>query len=85
LSTEFSPDFSENQCPMLIGIMRRSTGKKGWLSTFDYECTLLQQGDTLIRTGIKSTRARLVSELIGFKEQCDENEKDLVSGCYSFS
>ncbi len=70
---------------MLIGIMRRSTGKKGWLSTFDYECTLLQQGDTLIRTGMKSDHVRLYNELIDFKEQCEENEKNLVSGCYSFS
>jgi hypothetical protein len=70
---------------MLIGIMRRSTGKKGWLSTFDYECTLLQQGDTLIRTGMKSDHVRLYNELIDLKEQCEENEKNLVSGCYSFS
>jgi len=81
LSTQFTADFSERQCPMLIGIMRRSTGEKGWLSTFDYECTLLQQGDTLTRTGVKSSRERLLSELISFKEQCDENEQTLVSLC----
>jgi len=67
---------------MLIGIMRRSTEKKGCLSTFDYECTLLQQGDTLISTGVKSDRGRLFSELIVFKEEFDENEQYLVSICY---
>jgi hypothetical protein len=55
-------------------------GTKGLLSTFDYKCTLLQQSDTLTRTGVKSNRERLLRELIGFKEQFDKNE-ETVSKC----
>ncbi len=79
LSTEFFVNFSMEQCPMLIGIMRRSTEGKGWLSPFDYQCTILQQGNTLARTQVESSGERLLNELIIFKEQCDENEKVLVS------
>jgi hypothetical protein len=60
---------------MLIGIMPPSIGTKGLLSTFDYKCTLLQQSDTLTRTGVKSNCERLLSELIGFKEKFDKNEE----------
>jgi hypothetical protein len=74
-SGQISIDFSVEKCPMLIGIMRPSTEAKESLSTFDYKCILLQQGDILTRTRVKSNRERLLSELIDFKKQFDENEE----------
>jgi hypothetical protein len=67
------------QYPLLIGIMRRPAGIKGWSSPSDYECTLLHQGDTLTRIRMESDRERLLNELIIFKKQCDDNEQTLVS------
>jgi hypothetical protein len=79
LSTEFFADFSVEKCPMFIGIMRRSANNKDWLSPIEYECTLLQQSDTLTCNEMKSSHERLLNELICFKEKCDDNEKLLVS------
>jgi len=70
---------SVEQCPMLIGIMRRSEGEKGWSITSDYEFKLLLTGDTLTRTSEKLTPETLLSELIIFKKKCDDNEQALVS------
>ncbi len=70
---------SVEQCPMLIGIMRRFEGEKGSSLTSDYEFKSLLTGDTLTRTSEKSTRERLLRELIIFKKKCDDNEQALVS------
>ncbi len=71
--------FSTVQCPMLIGIMRRSAGEKGWAFTSEYAFKILLKNDTLTRTQEKTTRETLLRELINFKEKCDENEQALVS------
>jgi hypothetical protein len=84
LSTEFVVHFSMEKCPMLIGIMRQSARDENWLSSIDYECTLLQQDDTLTRIQVKSSLETLLCELIYFKEECNDNEKILVSLCYFF-
>jgi len=84
-STQFSTDFSVEECPMLIGIMHRSTVDNDWLSSIDYKCTLLQQGDTLSCIELKTNCERLLNELIVFKEQFDENEQNLVSDYHFFS
>jgi hypothetical protein len=64
---------------MLIGIMRRSPGEKGWAFSSEYAFKILLKSDTLTRTQEKSTRETLLRELIIFKEKCDENEQNLVS------
>jgi hypothetical protein len=70
---------SVEECPMLIGIMRRSAGENGWSFTSEYEFKSLLNGDTLLRTQEKSTRKTLLRELIIFKEKCDDNEQALVN------
>jgi hypothetical protein len=78
LSTEFTIEFSEKQCPILIGIMRHSIGAKGWLSSYDYECKLLQQWNTLIQLEVESSREKLFNELNIFKKEFNRNEQILV-------
>ncbi len=65
---------SIKQCPMIIGVMRRSAGEKGWSIISDYQSKLLVNGDKLILT-----REIFLQELITFKEECDDNEQILVS------
>ncbi len=65
---------SMKQCPMIIGVMRRSAGEKGWSIISDYQSKLLVNGDKLILT-----REIFLQELITFKEECDDNEQILVS------
>ena len=46
----------EGQCPMLIGIVRRSAKEKDWTSKSEYQFKVLLKGDILIRTQEKSNR-----------------------------
>ncbi|CAF1229144.1 unnamed protein product [Adineta steineri] len=64
------------QCPMLIGIMRRSAKDKYWASKSEYQFKVLLKGDTLMCTQQKSNRERLLNELAIFKEECDRNEQN---------
>jgi hypothetical protein len=70
---------SDQECPMLIGVMRRSVGEKRWLSTSEYEFESLLERDKVTRTMEKSTPEISLRELIIFKEKCDESEQILVS------
>ncbi|CAF3884196.1 unnamed protein product [Rotaria sordida] len=78
-STEFLNISLAEQCPMLIGIMRRSARAKDWSLTSEYEVKILLNGDTLTCTQEKLTRETLLGELINLKEEFDENEQILVS------
>ena len=78
-SVEPADRFQNEQCPMLIGIMRRSADEASWGVSSEYEFQTLLECDTLIRTQEKSTRETLLRELIVFKEKHDENEEDLVN------
>ena len=51
---------SVEQCPMLIGVMRRSAGETGWSFPSDYQFTVLLKNDTVLRTGEKPTREMLL-------------------------
>jgi hypothetical protein len=75
----FKPLFdccSIEQCPMLIGITRRSAREKDWLS--EYQFKVLLKGDTTCIQG-KSSRETVLNELVNFKEEFDDNEQILVS------
>ncbi|CAF1061974.1 unnamed protein product [Rotaria sordida] len=76
-STEFLNISLAEQCPMLIGIMRRSARAKDWSLTSEYEVKILLNGDTLTCTQEKLTRETLLGELINLKEEFDENEQIL--------
>ncbi|CAF3792056.1 unnamed protein product [Rotaria sordida] len=78
-SIEFLNVSIAEQCPMLIGIMRRSARTKDWSLTGEYEVKLLLNGDTLTRTQERSTYETLLRELIIFKEEFDDNEQALIS------
>ncbi|CAF1142598.1 unnamed protein product [Adineta steineri] len=65
------------QCPMLIGIMRRSAKDKYWTSKSEYQFKVLLKGDTLMCIQQKSNRERLLNELAIFKGECDRNERSL--------
>ena len=71
--------FVDNQCPILIGIMRRSTAESSWIFPSDYEFQVILKNDQITRTGECVTRATVLQELIDFKENYEKNEKDLVS------
>lgn len=67
------------ECPMLIGIMRRSAGEKGWSCISEYDFQILMKNDMITRTQEKVTSEQLQHELKLFKEKFDENEEALVS------
>jgi len=77
--TQVSNSFSVEQCPMFIGIMRRSPRNKHWSKSSEYEFTSLIKDDVLIGADEKTAREILLHELIEFKEKYDENEQALVS------
>ena len=47
-STQILDILSVKQCLILIGVMRRSTGEKGWSLISEYEFKLLFKDDILI-------------------------------------
>ena len=71
---QLSKQFSTEECPMLIGIMRRSAKDTNWPWKSKYQFRSLLKGNTLIRTQVESSLERLLNELAIFKEQCDDNE-----------
>ncbi|CAF1040550.1 unnamed protein product [Adineta steineri] len=77
--THGSCSFSMEQCPMFIGIMRRSARNKHWSKSSEYEFTSLIKDNVLIGADVKTAREILLHELMDFKEKHDENEQTLVS------
>lgn len=71
--------FVSGQCPMLIGIMRRSNNESSWIFPFDYEYQVLVERENICRTDENLTQETLLRELIVFKEKYVDNEKNLVS------
>jgi hypothetical protein len=68
----FSTSFSFKEFPLLIGITR----------LLEYEIKPLVKCKTLIRTEIPVDYRNLYNELNIFKEEYDQDEKDLVSVLY---
>ncbi|CAF1450233.1 unnamed protein product [Rotaria sordida] len=75
--SQTSIDFSLEQCPMLIGIMRESLYKKDSSSTSEYEFTVLFKNETLTSTEETFSLKSILNELSIFKEECDDNEQAL--------
>lgn len=71
--------FVDDQCPLLIGIMRRSTTESSWVFPSDYEFRVILENDRISRTGEAVTCTTVLQELLDFKESYEKNEKDLVS------
>ncbi|CAF1502492.1 unnamed protein product [Adineta ricciae] len=71
-------DFSADKYPMLFGITRRLPGRKLWSLEIEYQFTSLMKSDKLIRTQEIVALDTFVSELITFKEQCDQIEQTLM-------
>ncbi|CAF4095665.1 unnamed protein product, partial [Adineta steineri] len=69
--------YSIGEYPMLIGIAQQSPGKNKWLPLSEHEFRTVLECDTLIRTGEKLSKEKLLQELIIFKEECDDSEKNL--------
>ncbi|CAF0918530.1 unnamed protein product [Adineta steineri] len=65
------------QCPMFIGIMRRSARNKHWSKSSEYEFTSLIKDNVLIGADVKTAREILLHELMDFKEKHDDNEQTL--------
>jgi hypothetical protein len=78
-STQFFDDFSIEECPLLIGIMRLFEYKTDDLIKSEYEFKSLLKCDMLTRIRKTVNREMLLNELRSFKKECDENEEVLVS------
>ncbi|CAF4061835.1 unnamed protein product, partial [Rotaria sordida] len=68
-SNHFPIDLTLKECPMLIGVMRRSSEVKDSFLASSYEFKILLKGDILMQT--------LSDILFTFKEEFDENEQYL--------
>jgi hypothetical protein len=66
------------QCPMLIGIIRRPSRENDAFSEPLYESEILLIGDELMRTPEPLNLERLLDQLIVFKEEFDKNEENFV-------
>ncbi|UJR34718.1 hypothetical protein I4U23_027495 [Adineta vaga] len=78
-STRLFDEFSIEECPLLIGIMRLCEyNSKNGIITSEYQFKGLTKGNTLIRTGLKIDHGNLLYELNRFKEECYNNEKHLT-------
>ena len=78
---KFFENFSNEQCPLLIGIMRLFEDKIDGLTTSEYQFKLLFEDKSLINIQQTINRERLINELSIFKKQCEKNEQGLVSSC----
>ncbi|CAF4058801.1 unnamed protein product [Rotaria sp. Silwood1] len=76
-STQFFDNFSIEQCPLLIGIMRLFEHKIDGNVTSEYQFKSLVKSNSLTRTQMTVNRENLLNELDIFKEECDKNEQDL--------
>jgi hypothetical protein len=72
---KFFENFSIEECPLLIGIMRLFEDKIDGLTTSEYQFKLLFEDNSLIN--IQQT----INQLSIFKKQCEKNEQGLVSYC----
>ncbi len=79
-SEELLIDFSMDQCPMLIGIMRQISMENN--SFLKYQSEVLLSDDVLLRTNEQLDPEKLVDQLIVFKEEFNKNEKYLVNIYY---
>ena len=82
-STEFFPQFSLKQYPLLIGIMplyerQTNTGVK-----IEYQFRTLVVGNWLQRHSETINREIFFNHLKNFKAQCDHNVKNLVGIAFS--
>jgi len=71
-------NFSMDQCPMLIGILRLPSNENGSFLKPLYEPNILLLGDVLVRTNERLDLESLLYQLIVFKEQFNKNEQYLV-------
>ncbi|CAF3499226.1 unnamed protein product [Rotaria sp. Silwood1] len=76
-STQFFDNFSIEQCPLLIGVMRLFEHKIDGIVTSEYQFKSLIIGNSLTRTQMTVNRENLLNELDIFKEEYDKNEQDL--------
>jgi len=79
-SEESLIDFSMDQCPMLIGIVRQISMENN--SFIKYQSELLLINDVLVRTNEEFDPEILLYQFIVFKEEFDKNEKYLVNIFY---
>ncbi|CAF1415231.1 unnamed protein product, partial [Rotaria sordida] len=76
-SNRFPVDLTMKECPMLIGVMRRSSEEKDSCLASSYEFKILLKGDILMQTHRKLNLETLSDILFTFKEEFDENEQYL--------
>jgi len=81
-SDEFVINFSMEECPMLIGILRRPSQEDEPFVEPSYEFEILLMGDRLVRSSEQLNLESLFDQLIVFKEEFDENEENYVSIYY---
>ncbi|CAF3881917.1 unnamed protein product [Adineta steineri] len=70
-------NYSLEQYPLLIGIMRKSSKESPWLSSSEYEWKSLLTRDRLTRTQEAVTRETLKQELETFNKECHDHEETL--------
>ncbi len=70
------------ECPMLIGILRRPSQEDDPFVEPSYEFEILLMGDRLVRSSEQLNLESLFDQLIVFKEEFDENEENYVSIYY---
>ncbi|CAF4653658.1 unnamed protein product [Rotaria sp. Silwood1] len=76
-SSHFLVDLTMEECPMLIGIMRKSSGEKDSFSASQYEFKILLKGNILMHTHRILNLETLSDTLFTFKEEFDKNEQQL--------
>ncbi len=76
-SEESLIDFSMDQCPMLIGIVRQVSMENN--SFIKYQSEVLLIHDFLVRTNEEFDPEILLYQLIVFKKEFDKNEQYLVN------
>ncbi|CAF1127430.1 unnamed protein product [Rotaria sordida] len=76
-SNHFPVDLTMKECPMLIGVMRRSSEEKDSFLASSYEFKILLKDDILMQTHRKLNLETLSDILFTFKEEFDENEQYL--------
>jgi hypothetical protein len=70
---------------MIIGVMRLFEEENNGMVTSEYQFKSLFKGDIVTRTQAKLSRETVFTELSFFKNECDANERDLVSPYSSFA
>jgi hypothetical protein len=83
--TQFFRQFSDEQYPMLIGIMRISIPEMNGSRTSAYQFKLLLKGEKLIRTQKKPDRKTTLDELINYRKEFDINENDPVCSIHFYN